>query len=80
MIQDLIWRRFGVEYNPHYRSTLLKNMGFLPRKPVLSRIISMKPNASNGVGLDGPRFYVKHGRKRPYYFLAMRPVLPSGAR
>src|SRR5512145_1512081 len=32
MIQDLIWRRFGVEYNPHYLSTLLKNMGFSYQK------------------------------------------------
>lgn len=28
MIQDLIWRQFGVEYHPHYLCTLLKNMGF----------------------------------------------------
>ncbi|MFQ5874818.1 MAG: transposase [Dehalococcoidia bacterium] len=28
MIQDLIQRRFGVEYHPHYICTLLDNMGF----------------------------------------------------
>ena len=28
MIQDLIQRRFGVEYHPHYLCTLLNNMGF----------------------------------------------------
>lgn len=28
LIQDLIQRRFGVEYHPHYICTLLKNMGF----------------------------------------------------
>jgi transposase len=32
MIQDLIWRQFGVLYNPHYLSTLLKNMGFSYQK------------------------------------------------
>ena len=32
MIQDLIQREFGVEYNPHYLSTLLKNMGFSYQK------------------------------------------------
>lgn len=32
MIQDLIGRRFGVEYHPHYLSTLLKNMGFSYQK------------------------------------------------
>jgi transposase len=32
MIQDLIWREFGVEYNPHYLCTLLKNMGFSYQK------------------------------------------------
>ena len=32
MIQDLIWRQFGVEYHPHYLCTLLKNMGFSYRK------------------------------------------------
>lgn len=28
MIQDLVQRRFGVEYHPHYLCTLLQNMGF----------------------------------------------------
>ncbi len=28
MIQDLIQRRFGVEYHPHYICTLLNNLGF----------------------------------------------------
>ena len=28
LIQDLIYTRFGVEYNPHYVAELLKNMGF----------------------------------------------------
>jgi transposase len=32
MIQDLIWRQFGVEYHPHYLCTLLKNMGFSYQK------------------------------------------------
>ena len=32
MIQDLIQRRFGVEYHPHYLCTLLKNMGFSYQK------------------------------------------------
>jgi transposase len=32
MIQDLIQREFGVEYNPHYLCTLLKNMGFSYQK------------------------------------------------
>jgi transposase len=32
MIQDLIWRQFGVAYNPHYLSTLLNNMGFSYQK------------------------------------------------
>jgi transposase len=32
MIQDLIQRRFGVEYHPHYICTLLKNMGFSYQK------------------------------------------------
>src|SRR5918996_1877378 len=32
MIQDLVWRHFGVEYNPHYLCTLLKNMGFSYQK------------------------------------------------
>ncbi len=32
MIQDLIWRQFGVLYNPPYLSTLLKNMGFSYQK------------------------------------------------
>ena len=27
MIQELIWREFRVQYNPHYLATLLKNMG-----------------------------------------------------
>ena len=48
MIQDLIQRQFGVEYHPHYLCTLLNNMGFLTRKPVLSRIISTRPNAADG--------------------------------
>ena len=32
MIQDLVWRHFGVEYNPHYLCTLLKHMGFSYQK------------------------------------------------
>ena len=32
MIQDLIWRHFGVVYHPHYLWTLLKNMGFSYQK------------------------------------------------
>src|ERR687897_290082 len=32
MIQDLIWREFGLQYNPHYLATLLKNMGFSYQK------------------------------------------------
>jgi transposase len=32
MIQDLIWHYFGVLYNPHYLSTLLRNMGFSYQK------------------------------------------------
>ena len=32
MIQDLIWRQFGVEYHPHYLCTLLKNIGFSYQK------------------------------------------------
>jgi len=28
LIQDLIYTRFGVEYNPHYVAELLKNIGF----------------------------------------------------
>jgi transposase len=28
MVQDLIERRFGVSYHPHYVSTLLRNLGF----------------------------------------------------
>ncbi len=32
MIQDLIWQRFGVAYNPHYLCTLLKNLGFSYQK------------------------------------------------
>jgi transposase len=32
MIQDLIQRRFGVEYHPHYICTLLKNLGFSYQK------------------------------------------------
>ncbi len=32
MIQDLIWREFGVAYKPHSLSTLLKNMGFAYQK------------------------------------------------
>ena len=32
MIQDLIWRQFGVAYNPHYLCTLLKNLGFSYQK------------------------------------------------
>jgi len=32
MIQDLIQRRFGVEYNPHYISTLMHNLGFSYQK------------------------------------------------
>jgi transposase len=32
MIQDLIQRRFGVVYHPHYIATLLKNMGFSYQK------------------------------------------------
>src|SRR5215468_6525904 len=62
MIQDLIQRQFGVEYHPHYLCTLLKNMGFFTRKPVLSRIISTRPNASNGARPGGPRFYGKPSR------------------
>jgi transposase len=32
MIQDLIQRRFGVEYHPHYICTLLHNLGFSYQK------------------------------------------------
>ena len=32
LIQDLIYTRFGVEYNPHYVAELLKNMGFSYQK------------------------------------------------
>jgi transposase len=32
MIQDLIQRRFGVSYHPHYISTLLHNLGFSYQK------------------------------------------------
>ncbi|PON10401.1 IS630 family transposase, partial [Candidatus Entotheonella serta] len=32
MIQELIWREFRVQYNPHYLATLLKNMGFAYQK------------------------------------------------
>jgi transposase len=32
MIQDLIYRRFGVEYHPHYICTLLHNLGFSYQK------------------------------------------------
>lgn len=32
LIQDLIYTRFGVEYNPHYIAELLKNMGFSYQK------------------------------------------------
>lgn len=32
LIQDLIYSRFGVEYNPHYIAELLKNMGFSYQK------------------------------------------------
>lgn len=32
LIQDLIYTRFGVEYNPHYLAELLKNMGFSYQK------------------------------------------------
>ena len=32
MIQDLIERRFGVTYHPHYIATLLHNMGFSYQK------------------------------------------------
>lgn len=32
MIQDLIYRRFGVMYHPHYIATLLHNMGFSYQK------------------------------------------------
>ena len=53
---------------------------FLIRKPGLSQIISMRPNASNGATLGGPRFCGKPGSTRPCCSLAMRPVLPSGAR
>ncbi len=28
MVQDLIEKRFGVSYHPHYLSTLLRNLGF----------------------------------------------------
>lgn len=42
MIQDLIQRRFGVEYHPHYICTLLKNMGFSYQK---ARFVSDHLNA-----------------------------------
>jgi transposase len=42
MIQDLIQRRFGVEYHPHYLCTLLKNMGFSYQK---ARFVSDHLNA-----------------------------------
>lgn len=32
LIQDLIWRRFGVEYHPHYVAELLKQMGYSYQK------------------------------------------------
>ena len=32
MLQDLIQRRFGVDYHPHYICTLLQNMGFSYQK------------------------------------------------
>ena len=32
MIQDLIQRRFGVEYHPHYICTLMHNLGFSYQK------------------------------------------------
>jgi transposase len=37
MIQDLVWRHLGVEYNPHYLCTLLKTMGFSYQK---ARVVS----------------------------------------
>ena len=80
MIQDLLQRHFGVAYHPPYIATLLKNMGFRIRKPVLSPITSMRPNASSGVTPDGPRFSARPSSARPCCSLAMRPVLPSGAR
>jgi hypothetical protein len=37
MIQDLIERRFGVSYHPHYLATLLHNLGFSYQK---ARVVS----------------------------------------
>jgi transposase len=63
MIQDLIQRRFGVEYHPHYICTLLKNMGFSYQK---ARFVSDHLNAVKRLEWRRCRWprIVRHARQR----------------
>jgi len=63
MIQDLIWREFGVQYNPHYLSTLLKNMGFSYQK---ARFVSDHLNEAKRLEWRRTRWpkMLRHARRK----------------
>jgi transposase len=63
MIQDLIQRRFGVEYHPHYLCTLLQNMGFSYQK---ARFVSDHLNEAKRLEWRHTRWpqLLRHARQR----------------
>jgi transposase len=80
MVQDLIQRHFGVAYHPHYIATLLKNMGFSYQK---ARFVSDHLHEAKRLEwrhTRWPKILRQAKQRRPCCSLAMRPVVPSGAR
>src|SRR5262245_57463195 len=63
MIQDLIHRRFGVSYHPHYLATLLHNLGFSYQK---ARFVSDHLNEAQRLEWRRTRwsYMLQHARQR----------------
>ena len=64
-VADLIRRRFGVEYHPHYLREWLAKRGYSPQKPT-RRAKERKPDAiDRWVKEDWPRIQKKRPRPTP---------------